>query len=178
MNNRKPLTLYESISNNPSDFVLIDDYTSKNTEYDDFARYLPPLASFIQNKFDMDTNNKINKSLNKNYVDGTDKYFHAKTNCQSGQNAIRNALMGLNSDDGYNTLKQILFLDYGKEIFDLMDKNHFNKRNDYSTNHLDSKKDIEADHRGLWQGLYHPFTDCRQLLEDIDMRTEGVNKQY
>jgi len=84
-------------------------------------------------------------------MDKKDKYFHALSNCQAGQNF-----------DIFGAME----LSLGKEIWDIAKKNGW-KKNGYPLkfNLIDSWQDLGADMYGLGQGLLHPFSDCRTLLD-------------
>lgn len=92
------------------------------------------------------------KELEKNGDWRQDKRYHARANCQSAK---------------YDDAKTVLFLDYGKEVADLLKKNVFNKNGlSFKENLKDSIKDLEADSYGYSQGFINPNYDCDTLLQN------------
>jgi hypothetical protein len=89
-----------------------------------------------------------------------DKNYHAKANCESAK---------------YNDPKTVLFLDYGKEVADMLSKNIINKNSlGFKANLKDSLRDLEADNYGYAQGFSNPYYDCNILLNNKYL--EDLNK--
>ena len=90
----------------------------------------------------------------------SDKEAHALANCQSAQ------------CQGFPT---VFALDYGREFWDVLRKNTWDKGNmSFRDTIKDSKRDLEANNYGLLQGLLHPFADCNNILDRNYLR--GLNK--
>lgn len=82
----------------------------------------------------------------------SDKVHHAKANCQTGQ---------------YYDAPTALSIDYGRELWDIIRKNTWDKRQGIGFKKVlqDSKNDIDADNYGFMQGLLHPFANCDDVLD-------------
>lgn len=109
------------------------------------------LKIFQKNKKDMENTN----------IKYSDKYFHAKANCQSIQN-------------NFNPTFPFL-LDIGKEIVDVPNKTFKKKVGTLESNLTDSLEDLNADFYGMQQGYLHPFSDCRYILKN---RPAGLDEKY
>ena len=91
-----------------------------------------------------------------------DKYFHSKANVQSVQSG--NLIM----PHVYNV---------GKEIYDLAVKNVYPGNGKPKMDNVkDSLNDLKADYYGYMQGLLHPRTDSRKLLNKY--RPNNLDKRY
>lgn len=94
--------------------------------------------------------NKQNLKNSGNSID--DKFYHARANFQAGQ---------------MYDISTALFLNYGREIWDLLRKNTWDKvqGRTFKDTLKDSKRDIEADNYGLMQGILHPFSNANDILD-------------
>lgn len=90
-----------------------------------------------------------------------DKVVHADANCQAAQ---------------YYDIPTILKLSYGREVWDLLRKNTWDKKSGTSFKDVweDSKRDIEADNHGFMQGVLHPLSNCNDILDQNYLR--NLNK--
>lgn len=91
----------------------------------------------------------------------SDKENHAYANCKSAQ---------------YYDVAPTMMLDYGREAWDMLRKNTWDKRPNTTLKDVvkDSNRDIEADNYGFMQGLLNPLGDCNQLLDREYLR--NLNK--
>lgn len=90
----------------------------------------------------------------------SDKEAHAMANCQSAQ---------------YGGIPTTFTIDYGREGWDILRKNTWDKGNmSFQDAIRDSKRDLEADNYGFMQGLLHPFDNCNTLLDKNYLR--NLNK--
>jgi len=108
---------------------------------------------FAQNKIDMENAN----------IKNSDKYFHAKANFQAAQSGL---------------IVDALILDIGKELFDLIQKNHLKKNGkSYNTNLEDSLSDLKADFYGLIQGFKNQKNEnYKDALKKY--RVDGIDEKY
>lgn len=103
--------------------------------------------------------NYKNMQNDKSHIN-SDKFYHAKANCEAGQ--------------FYDPINALI-LDFAKELNDLIQKNIF-KRNGltFEQNMQDSANDIQADYYGLTRGLLNPFLNCEKELDRGFLN--GLNK--
>ena len=111
------------------------------------AEPLSTLYNFLQNKEEL-----------KSAKNGTrDKEFHAKANCESAQ---------------YGGTPTALGLSFGREIWDILRKNTWDKSNmTFGEIWNDSQRDWETDSYGLMQGLLNPLKNCDDILDKEYLRS-------
>lgn len=104
--------------------------------------------------------NNLQKTKNPNNKK-SDKELHSDANCQAAQ---------------YYDIPTILKLSYGREAWDLLRKNTWDKKQGTTFKDVwnDSKRDIEADNYGFIQGFLHPLSNCDNILDKNYLR--NLNK--
>ena len=128
-----------------------------------------PKENFIDKM--MDVAEKYNDTayiFNRNYKDmksantkKADKYFHAKANCEAGQNG------------GW---RGATIMSLGRELVDGAITNPFVKKLTPKQNAKDVMEDLYVDFYGLGKGMVNPDGNCRELINKF--RPNGLNENY